>query len=170
MISADSTAVLPAVMGLLHRTVPVSLLLVLSVCTLFACEALAILVLARFRAGISIHERLVLAATYCVHPLTGTDERLSWSKIITLAVLVAYWTRGAVVMPQGVAYAIIAASHGTKVLLALIGNMKVNVDAKEAVSFTETVVKHVMETRHAETGEPLPGAPGQPLPAVAPAE
>lgn len=151
--------------ALLTRTVPISGLLVVSVMVLLLLESLAVLVLAKVRAGVVVWDQVRGVVRYSVHPLTGSDKMLSWSKIITGVLVVGYWAKGAALMPQGVAYAIIAASHGTKVLLALIANMKVNVDAKESLSYAKSVVEQVVSHRDKSTGEPLPGAPGQPLPA-----
>lgn len=159
-----------ALQALLTRTVPVSGLLLFSVVVVLVLEALAVLVLAKVRAGVLVWTQLRGVVLYSVHPLTGSDKLLSWSKIVTGLIVLGYWVKGATgFMPQGVAYAVIAAAHGTKVLLALIANMKVNVDAKESLSYAKSVVEQVTHFRDKSTGEPMPGAPGQPLPATAPA-
>lgn len=55
---------------------------------------------------------------WCIAPLTGADGRLSWSKLVTAAVLGLYGLKAPV--PASVGIVAIAAAHGTKVLLAAL--------------------------------------------------
>ena len=59
---------------------------------------------------------------WCIAPLTGADGRISWSKLITAAVLGVY-ASGAQ-MPAAVGVTAILSAHGTKVLLASITHKK----------------------------------------------
>jgi hypothetical protein len=155
---------------ILSRTVTVSYLVLFSVVLVCTLELLSALVLAKMKGAIWLHQRVQYVALYCIHPLTGSDQRLSWSKIVTGAIIAGYYVKGVAFMPQGVAYWVIAASHGTKVLLALISQFRMNVEAKESLTLSKQIVEHVLKFRDKTTGEPMPGAPGQPLPDVAPSD
>lgn len=105
------------------------------------------------------------------HLMSGKDGRWSWSKTVLAAVLALYALSRP--LPTTVAIVCILASFGSKVLLEGLALMEVRlgaVDQLQRVAETARIEEHkvvdatarlVLEKRDADTGEPMPGAPGQ---------
>ena len=71
--------------------------------------------------------------------MSGADGDLSFSKLITLMVLLAFACgRG---FPSAVAITLIASAHGTRVLLALIRSRTVTAAAANRIETTLTITR-----------------------------
>jgi hypothetical protein len=93
--------------------------------------------------------RIRQAAWFCLEAMTGTDKRLSWSKVITLAVLLIY--AAGVALPATVAITAICAAHGTRVLLAAIARSSLASTSTTALSRVTTVARRLADLGIEET-------------------
>lgn len=82
-------------------------------------EAAALLVLARAKPATAT--RITGLVTWAVHPFTGPDGRPSFTKIVDLLIIGAFWSGAPI--PEGVALLVIGSAHGTKVLLAIVDKL-----------------------------------------------
>jgi hypothetical protein len=108
----------------------------------------------RTRAGEGTPPHEVAAARFAVwlvHPFTGTDGRLSFSKLICVGVLVHYAISAN--MPAVVACWIIAASFGTKVLLAVVDKTGLSVSSATSLAGSFARTESDAETRSASTSD-----------------
>jgi hypothetical protein len=105
-----------------------------------------VLVLAAHRGASG--ERL---AVWLVHPFTGTDGRLSFSKLVCVGVLVHYAISAN--LPAVVACWIIAASFGTKVLLAVVEKTGLSASAASTIASAFSRTESDAETRSASTSD-----------------
>ena len=98
-------------------------------------EAVALVFL--YRASDSARKRVSGIFLWTVHPFTGPDGRPSFSKIVDLLVIAAYWSGAAI--PEGVPLMVIGSAHGTKILLAMIDKLSLGVTS--AGTFARTLAR-----------------------------
>jgi hypothetical protein len=65
------------------------------------------------------HQWIPTAWAYVTHPLTGDDQRISFTKLFDLTIVGVYAIRTNAI-PASVAIVLVASAHGTKVLMAWI--------------------------------------------------
>lgn len=124
-------------------------------------EAFVLLIL--YRASEPIRRHVSGAFVWAVHPFTGPDGRPSFSKIVDLLVLGGYWSGAPI--PEGVAMLVIGSAHGTKVLLAIVDKLSLNVNS--AAQLARTITRTETKTDTVSTAPPpaVPAAPAAAAPA-----
>lgn len=89
-------------------------------------------------------QRVKYLVVEAIHPMTGRDRRLSYTKFMQVAILALYALK--VALPVAVAISVLAASFGVKAFMAWVNRVTLVQNANEAIAISHST-SHVTEKR-----------------------